>query len=205
MPITPIDIIIVAVMLLSGLFALLRGFVREFFTIISWVGAVYFGFAMIPLLGPAFRNVVSVGLAADALAFALPFLLVLFAMQYVSNRLVKNIAGTNPGPIDGTLGFFFGMVRGFVIVTVAYFGFDVFMNPERAPDWLVDAKFRPMIEDTTDFYYTLVPGLKGDKAQTSTYPRQETSSQGDDRGQEPGYSNAEREAIDQLFQSSADD
>jgi len=36
-----IDLIVVAVILLSGIFALARGFVKEIMSIVSWVGAVF--------------------------------------------------------------------------------------------------------------------------------------------------------------------
>lgn len=203
MPITAVDIIIIAIMLLSGLFALLRGFVREFFTIVTWLGAVFVGFYSVPILGATFRTFITVGLIADLLAFAIPFFIVFFGLSHISNKLVKSIAGTDPGPIDGTAGFFFGIVRGFIIVTVAYFGYDVFVNPDRAPDFLARAKFRPMIEDTTEFYYTLVPGLKGDADRASTDKKQPKVTSNKEK--EPGYSDQERDAIDQLFQSSSGD
>jgi membrane protein required for colicin V production len=207
MPITAMDIIIVAIMLLSGLFALLRGFVREVFTIVTWIGGVFTAFYFLPYLGGTFRNFITVGWIADLLAFALPFFTVFFALSYVSSKLVKNISGTDPGPIDGTMGFFFGIVRGFIIVTVAYFGFDVFMNPERTPDWLERAKFKPMIEDTTEFYYSLIPNLKGDEASSRSQRKSSTASsdQKTTKENESGYSDQERDAIDQLFQSSSGD
>lgn len=202
MPFSALDVIIIAVMLLSGLFALLRGFVREMFSVVTWVGAVFIGFYLLPYLGIWMRNFVTIGLVADLLAFAIPFSIVFFSLFYVSGRLVKRLSGTEPGPIDGTAGFFFGLVRGFIIVTVAYFSFDVFVNSDDAtPGWMAKARFRPVIEDTTEFYYSLVPDLKGDKKTAAK--EQEKKKKNDDK--ESGYSHKERNAIDQLFQSSSDD
>jgi len=203
MPFSALDVIIIAVMLLSGLFALLRGFVREVFSVVTWVGAVFIAFYLLPYLGVWMREFLTpVGILADLIAFAIPFSIVFFTLFFASGKLVKKLSGTEPGPIDGTAGFFFGLVRGFIIVTVAYFAYDVFANTEdETPGWMAKARFRSIIEETTEAYYDMVPGLKEDEKTASRAENKKKR----DADKESGYSNKERDAIDQLFQSSSDD
>ncbi len=202
LPFTALDIIILAVCLLSGLFALLRGFTREVFTIITWIGAVFVGFYFLPYLGPTFRNYITIGAVADVFAFAIPFFIVFFALTHLCGRLSKLLGTTEIGPIDGTAGFFFGLVRGFIVVTIAYFSVDVFTQPEKTPDWMIKAKFRPMIEDTTDFYYSLVPNLKADKEEEA---RKKAAQKKAAQKKEQGYSDKDRDALNRLFDNAPDD
>ena len=52
MPITLLDIILLAVMLLSGLLALVRGFMREILSIAAWAAAAIATIALYPRLLP---------------------------------------------------------------------------------------------------------------------------------------------------------
>lgn len=204
MPFTAIDIIVFAVMLLSGLLALLRGFTREVVTIVVWVGAAFAGLSMLAVLGPMMHDLVTKAWLADLVTFSIPFFACLYGFHWIGNKVILKVSGKQPGPIDGTVGFFFGIARGFLMVTVAYFAFDLVYNPKSAPTWIADAQFEPVIADTTEFYYTLFPGLKakapGSKSNTAQKPSEYSNSAGDPRS-EKGYSDRDRDEIDKLFKN----
>lgn len=207
MPFTAIDIIIFAVMLLSGLLALLRGFTREVVTIIIWVGSAFVGLSMLSLLGPLMHDLVTKAWLADVITVTIPFFATLFLLTWVGNKVVLKVSGKQPGPVDGTVGFFFGIGRGFIMVTAAYFMFDLLYDPKGAPDWISEAQFEPVIADTTEFYYSLFPGLKatpppGKKAVPKKDPKLDKSA-GDPR-REKGYSDRDRDEIEKLFKNAGD-
>lgn len=207
MPFTAIDIIVFAVMLLSGLLALLRGFTREVVTIFVWAGAAFVGLSMLAVLGPLMHDLVTKAWLADLVTFSIPFFASLYALSWGGNKLVLKVSGKAPGPVDGTVGFFFGIARGFLMVTVAYFAFDLVYNPKVAPTWMADAQFEPVMSDTTEFYYALFPGLKakppGPKIGPDGKPILPGNSAGDP-APEKGYSVQERDEIDKLFKSAGD-
>ncbi len=207
MPFTAVDIIIFAVMLLSGLLALLRGFTREVVTIFIWVGSALAGLGMLSVLGPLMHELVTKAWLADVITFAIPFLVLLFLLSWAGNKVVLKVSGKQPGPVDGTVGFFFGIGRGFIMVTAAYFMFDLLYDPKVAPDWIAEAQFEPVIADTTEFYYSLFPGLKpapppGKKAAPGKDPNIGKSA--GDPTREKGYSDRDRDEIEKLFKNAGD-
>lgn len=205
MPFTAVDTIIFAIMLLSGVLALLRGFVREVVTIVTWVGSAFVALHMLTILGPFMHSLITKDWLADVVAFSIPFFAMLYLLSWLGNKVVLRLSGKDPGPVDGTVGFFFGIGRGFIIVTVSYFVFDLLYDPSTTPEWIADAQFEPVIEDTTDFYYSLFPNLKAQTGPKATKPtdksRDTTKSKGDGKD-EKGYSDRDRDAIDQLFKDS---
>lgn len=171
MPFTAVDIIIFAVMLLSGLLALLRGFTREVVTIVTWVGSAFVALHSLTILGPFVHDIVTKAWIADIIAFSIPFFVTLFLLSWAGNKVIVKISGKEPGPIDGTAGFFFGIGRGFIMVTIAYFVFDLLYDPKKLPDWIAEAQFEPVIADTTEFYYSLFPNLKDQPDKAKAVPK----------------------------------
>lgn len=205
MPFTAVDIIIFSVMLLSGLLAVLRGFVREVVTIVTWVGSAFVALQMLTVLGPSMHNLITNAIVADVVTFSIPFFMMLYFLSWAGNKVVLNLSGKEPGPVDGTAGFFFGVARGFIMVTVTYFVFDLLYAPKTAPDWIADAQFEPVIADTTDFYYDLFPALKDESKKKAKKPASKNKEAGKDKGdgkKEKGYSERDRDKIDQLFKDS---
>ena len=207
MPFTAVDIIIFAVMLLSGLLALLRGFTREVVTIFTWVGSAFAALHSLAVLGPLMHELITKPWLADLVAFSIPFFAMLFLLSWAGNKLIVRVSGKQPGPIDGTAGFFFGIGRGFIMVTIAYFVFDLLYDPKTAPEWIAEAQFEPVIADTTEFYYSLFPGLKSKPAvKPGAVPQKDPrpgNSSGDPKG-EKGYSDRDRDEIEKLFKSAGD-
>lgn len=208
MPFTAADIIILAIMLLSGLLALMRGFVREVFTVVVWVGAAFAALTLFETFSPIMRGVIPIGALADGLALGIPFIIALVLMSIFSSKLVVRLSGQQPGPLDGTAGFLFGIARGFILICIVYLGFQFFYQPQATPAWLADAKFLPLIEKTNGYFKTVSPTSANATAVTPNSKKKSSAGAKDfpaeDTEDEKGYSKQERGAIDQLFQSSTD-
>lgn len=207
MPFTAVDIIIFAVMLLSGLLALLRGFTREVVTIVIWVGSAFAALHLLAVLGPLMHELITKAWLADVITFTIPFFAMLFLLTWLGNKVIVKISGKQPGPIDGTVGFFFGIGRGFIMVTIAYFVFDLLYDPKGAPEWIAEAQFEPVISDTTEFYYSLFPGLKAKPpAGNKAVPKKDTGpgNSANDPKREKGYSDRDRDEIEKLFKRAGD-
>lgn len=203
MPFTAVDILIFAIMLLSGLFALLRGFVREVVTIVTWVGSAFVALQMLTVLGPSMHNLITKPIVADIVTFTIPFALMLYILTWAGNKVVLKLSGKEPGPVDGTAGFFFGIGRGFILVTIGFFLYDLIWAPKTSPDWLAEAQFEPVIVDSTNFYYSLFPSLKDDHkpAKKASKSNKSVKDKGDGKS-EKGYSDRDRDGMDQLFKES---
>lgn len=121
------DGIILAVIVVSALIGLWRGFVREVFSLATWVIAFIvaslFSTGMAQLLSP-YLDTPSVRMAA---AFLILFILTLFVGGLVSRLCGELIQLTGLTGTDRVLGMVFGLLRGGILVVVLVaLGYQVF-------------------------------------------------------------------------------
>ncbi len=156
-PVNPVDIIVAVVLLLSAILAFSRGIVRETLGIGAWIGAAFTTVFAFPHVQPLARGLVESQLIADGGAALVTFLLALIVLVVISQVISSRIQGSKLGPLDRSLGFIFGLVRGAVIICVAYLLFVWAMNPEDRPPWIAKAKTLPYIVQGADALRSVVP------------------------------------------------
>ena len=128
-----VDLGVLGVIALSAIFAFARGFVRETLSIIAWVGAALitlYGFNYVYGLVTRF---VSTPLLADLVAGVGLFVVALILLTIITGYLARLVHSTSLSPIDRTLGLVFGLVRGAVLVSLAYLVLDVSLPPNDRP------------------------------------------------------------------------
>ncbi len=153
------DLILIVVVGVSGLLALMRGFTREVLTLLSWIVAgvaAWWAVQVPPVLEFAHQYVENDKLAIIVVG-AGAFLLALLVMSLVTVRITDWVLDTAIGPFDRTLGGLFGLVRGLVLVTVAWMIYVVFVPPEKQPDWIANARLLPLVRSTADIINDLIP------------------------------------------------
>jgi membrane protein required for colicin V production len=152
----PLDIGVIAIIVLSAIFAFARGFVREALSIVAWVGAAaitVYGFNPVLLfVSPLVNNVLLAQLIAGFGLFVVSLIVLTIATGYLA-RLVRASALS---PIDRTLGFIFGLARGVLIVCLAYLLLD-FVQPSERPAWIRDAKSAPYLHQGADMLRQFLP------------------------------------------------
>ena len=142
---TLIDGVVAAVIVLSAILAYSRGLVRESLAILGWVGAAVLAYAFAVQAQPLVKELPVVGeflgdscelsiIAAFAAVFALGLIIASLFSPLLSSLVQRSILGG----IDQGLGFLFGVVRGIILVAVAFIVYD------RA----VAANTIPMVDDS---------------------------------------------------------
>lgn len=152
-----LDIGVVAVIVLSALFAFARGFVREVFSVIAWVGAAVitlygFGWAY-DQIDPYVHN----PLLSQVIAGFGLFVVSLIVLTMATGILARAVSMTAFSPIDRTLGFVFGIARGMFIVCLAYLLVGMALPPSDWPPWLRDAKSGPYLSEGADLLKGFLP------------------------------------------------
>jgi membrane protein required for colicin V production len=123
---TLVDGAVALLIVVSGILAYARGLVREVLAIAGWIVAAVGAFALAPVAQPWIELIPVVGpmlagsceltvIAAFALVFA-ALLMVVALFTPLFSSLIRNSA---LGGIDQALGFFFGVLRGVILVAVA--------------------------------------------------------------------------------------
>jgi len=166
LPVNVTDLVVLGVLLLSGVLALARGFVKEVLGIAGWIGAAIAALKLFPVVQPLARKHIPYQLAADALAGAGVFLVVLVVLSLVSNAIARRVRDSEIGALDRSLGFVFGLVRGALVLSLAYLAMSQFLPPRDHPDWITGARSLPIVAYGAGLLATVAPaeireGLEG--------------------------------------------
>src|SRR5205085_4789189 len=157
MPITLLDVILLAVMLISALLAMVRGFMREVLSIASWAAAALLTLYAYPRLKPIVLQYFSNDVVASAITIGGVFLGTLLIVSVITIKISDTVLDSRVGALDRTLGFLFGLARGLVIVVVAFLFF-VWLVPEKSqPTWVRDAKSKVVLKGTGDWLMSMLP------------------------------------------------
>ena len=152
---TWVDYAVLAVLGVSAVLGLWRGFVREVLALIGWVAAGIIAVVFASQVATVLPQDFATPLARQLLAAAMIFVLVLIIAGLAGVLLAKLVRAVGLGALDRTLGSLFGFVRGAVIVLIAVLLVGVTGFP-REPAWR-DAQLRGPLETTAIFARAYLP------------------------------------------------
>ena len=113
-----IDVVILALIALSAILSLFRGFVAEALALASWLVAFWVAMMFYEELGQWLSQWIAVPSAQKVTGFALLFVCVLLLGAVVNYLAGKLVAKTGLTGTDKMLGVIFGVARGAVIVAI---------------------------------------------------------------------------------------
>ena len=157
MPITILDIVLLGVMLISGLLAMIRGFMREILSIASWGIAALVTLYSFQKLLPTAKTYFNNDTIATAAVIGGVFIGTLIVVSIITTRISDMILDSRIGALDRTLGFLFGLARGLLIVVVAFLFFTWLVPEKQRPDWVTSAKSLTVLKSTGDWLMALLP------------------------------------------------
>ncbi len=210
------DVVVIVTVLISGAIALVRGLVKEVLAIASWVGAAFATLYGFSYAAPYARKMIETPWIADLTAGGVLFIATLFVLSLASHALSSRVKGSTMGVLDRSLGFVFGLLRGALLISLAYLAFSWVQPVKDQPEWLRAAKTMPLIEQGADLIITLIPEKLFDRKapdkkasspealmlEAERVMRQLTTSSPKSTapGGAPGYKNAERSEMNRLIQ-----
>ena len=152
-----LDLGLIVVVLISALLSMLRGFTREVLAIASWAAAAVAAYLFHPLAQPYIKPHINNEKLALALAVGVIFLTTLVTVSIITVKISDLILDSRIGALDRSLGFLFGVARGFLLCTIAFMFFKFLVKEETYPKWVQDSKTRGWLEATGASLMTLLP------------------------------------------------
>ena len=126
-----LDYIVIGIILFSGLLALMRGFVREMFSLVAWIGAYFAAVKLYPLAIPTMHHYIKNDKAAEWGAMAVIYVVTLVVLIALGSLIAHYaIRGRALTSIDRSLGFLYGALRGAVVVCLIYLGAVMVLWPD---------------------------------------------------------------------------
>ena len=157
LPVNPVDLAILGIMLLSAIFSWVRGFTGEVLAVASWAAASIAAYYLHPMALTYLAPMIPNPKLALAAAIASIFLLTLILVSLITTKMSDLILDSAIGTLDRTLGLLFGAARGLLIAIVAFMFFDTLVGEKSQPDWLRDARLRPVLKASSEAIFAAMP------------------------------------------------
>jgi len=206
MPFSVLDGILLAVMLVSAMLAMIRGFTREVFSIASWVAAAAATYFLWKDALPYAQRYIDDKNVALGVTVVVIFFVTLLVVSLITMRISDFILDSKAGPLDRTLGFIFGAARGLVLVVIAVLFLNFFIAPERQPGWIAGARTKPWLDSIGNDLLARLPEdpeaeimdrLRSQDRDTGEVPR----TTDDTPAGEPGIDEEDQNALDRQIRS----
>lgn len=218
LPLNLADLAIIIILLVSALLAFFRGLVKEILAVAGWVGAALATLYGFRYAQPIARQFIAIELAADAAAGLAIFLVTLIILSFITHTIAERVRDSALNAVDRSLGFVFGLVRGAVLIVLAYMLLAWAVPAQDQPDWLRQARAIPFIERGAEFFINLVPrdqrGAASAAAERSRRQAKEADDarksfdrlvnpqpKGDAPKEQSGYNPQDRRTLDRLIET----
>jgi len=156
---TVVDVIILFVILLSALFGLMRGFVKESMSLAKWIIATWIAATFAQKLAPMLPAMLESEPVRQAVAFAILFLLVFIVGSIITHFVVTVVQKTGLTSVDRVVGLGFGLVRGVVIMLIFVIVAGHFPQlPQQ--DWWQRSIALQRLEDTALWVADYIPDMQ---------------------------------------------
>ncbi|SON55346.1 Pur regulon 18 kDa protein [Hartmannibacter diazotrophicus] len=210
MPITLLDGILLVIMMISAVLAMIRGFVREVLSIVSWIAAAGAAYLFYDDLLPYVQQHISYKPIQIAVAAGSIFLITLLIVSFITMRISDLVLDSRIGALDRTLGFVFGALRGLLLVVVGMMFFTWFMpDIDTYPRWIAEAKSRPLLIALGNQLQAALPA-DPEQAVLDQFrnPERNTTAPATNTTETPAndsdYKKNEQNGLDQLIQSTGE-
>ena len=138
-----LDISILFFVVLSAFFSFMRGFSQEFLALLTWVISFFssykYGDKFVNVSNKIIDNIV----ISNVVSYALTFLIIMIVLSFITKQFSSLIKKSYIGMVDRTGGFLFGLLRGYLIVSLCFFTFHYFYNGDKII-WIEKSKFNFM-------------------------------------------------------------
>ncbi|MDA7705102.1 CvpA family protein [Rickettsiales bacterium] len=164
------DLAIIVIFLMVGLFSFLKGFAKDFCSTICWLCAIILsqlmGAEFAILLKPYIPNIY----LAKVISHSILFIVILTISYLFIAKSLRPILQSVPDPINQSLGFGFGVIKAYAILSFLFamsasiYNLNIFNNKSSegrfGPSWLQESKSYAILEfgaSKLDFVTNIMP------------------------------------------------
>lgn len=149
------DYSIVGIICISTLIGLLRGFIKETLSLITWFIAFLIGFKFCKQLSDFFSSYITNDSLRTAFSFAILFAITLILGSIVSHLIAKLITKNGLKGPDRVLGMLFGFARGILVIAVLLLL--ILISSEEKSNWQQESYLVPKFSGLVNWLHTFLP------------------------------------------------
>lgn len=152
-----IDILVIVIVVLSVLFALYRGLVRELLGIAAWIlagfGALYSYSWVQPIMGKMINNQTIAGVVGSLIVALIILVIMTLMNSFIASRLRESALSG----LDRVLGIVFGVFRAALLIAVIYIGASMILSEKQLAEIETENRSIPHIQTMARWLEKIVP------------------------------------------------
>ena len=152
-----VDIGILVVMFLSALMGVMRGLTREVLGLISWTAAGFAAFFSLPLAQSLARHYIPNPMLADIVCAGVLFIVFLILFSFISQFFTGLVRQSKLGGIDRSLGFGYGLLRGFILICLVEIMMGIFVSRTEYPKLIQESHLSSTLYRGSDSLFNFLP------------------------------------------------
>ncbi len=156
-----LDLVIVGVIALSALISLIRGFVKESISLVTWIVAGVLAFRYFSPMAELLEPFVEAPTIRNVAGFAILFISTLVVGAIVNFIMSQLVSKTGLSGTDKALGVVFGGARGVLIVTMVVLLASLTPMPEAS--WWLDSASISFFQQLAEWVKGIIPADAVDK------------------------------------------
>ena len=155
-----IDLIYIAITLLSLIKCYKKGFVLSVLSMAKWLLAYIITLLIFPRIKPYLKDVIDNEYVLDVGLGIGIFVVVIFLVLMINKGISKAIRYTGIGSLDTIFGFFFGFIRAYIISICIFSGIHIVYNYDKWPINLSKSLIFPYLEKGSNYLLKEFPNEK---------------------------------------------
>ena len=155
---TAFDVGVGVLVLISAILATARGLTREVLSLATWAGSAAIAIYMWQYHPDIARQYFAAenAIIADITTVVLSFIVALIVLHLLTMRIADFVVDSRVGPIDRTLGFVFGVLRGILIaIVITIFG--MWLLGTNLPEWARNSQSLPYLDNMGKTLISMLP------------------------------------------------
>ena len=150
-----VDYLIIGIILISSGISIVRGFIKEILSLISWIVAIWVAFMFFANFASLLTPYIDTATLRLFIAFFVLFVVTLILGALVNHLISQLVEKTGLSGTDRALGVIFGILRGAAIVTILVLAAGV--TPMPSDSWWQNSLLLQHFEDLAVWVKQLLP------------------------------------------------
>ncbi len=153
---TAFDVGVGVLVLISAILATARGLTREVLSLATWAGSAAIAIYMYLYHPDIAQQYIAEELVANIATIVVSFIVALIVLHLLTMRIADFVVDSRIGPIDRTLGFVFGVLRG-VLIAIVITIFGTWLLPNNLPTWAAQSQSLPHLQNMGNTLISMLP------------------------------------------------
>ena len=137
-----------------------KGFILSLLSASKWVLAYIITIYLFPKIKPYFKGLLDSEYVLDISIGVILFIFIIFAILLINKAISKVISYTGLGTVDKVFGFFFGIIKSYVLIVCLFTALDVVYDSKKWPLNLKDSLTFPWVEKGSIYLIKVFPNQK---------------------------------------------